>query len=91
MNEYLVYKFLAIAVGMSILIWKKMKNKNESKKADYTEPCELEDGKFAIPKPSDEIMENVEFDEIKTDPKFKNDKVSNKRIPDPKGTPTTRP
>lgn len=86
--EYLV--FLKIGGGLfaaviaAILIWRKKGSPSIDKAK------ELEDGNFAIPKPKDEFMEGVEYDEVRTDPKFKQDETS-ARLPDPKGKPTIRP
>ncbi len=86
--EYLV--FLKIGGGLfaaviaAILIWRKKGSPSIDKAK------ELEDGNFAIPKPEDEFMDGIECDEIRTDPKFKQDETV-ARPPDPKGTPTIRP
>lgn len=89
MNEYLIYKVLSVAVGVSIYVWKKVKNKKED--VVYVEPSELENGDFAIPKPEDEFMEGIKYDEIKTNINVKETKAVTSRLPDPKGTPTVRP
>jgi len=80
--EYLVFKLLFVAVTATVIIWKI----TGAKKIEKLK--ETEDGKFAIPKPENEIIEGLEYDEIKTNPKFKNE---TQRQPDPKGVPTTRP
>jgi len=84
--EYIVFieRGVWFAICVAIYIWRK----KGDQKIDI--PKELEDGKFAIPKPEDEFMEGVEYDEIKIDPKFKNEAAS-ARPPDPKGRPTIRP
>lgn len=87
--EYLV--FLKIGGGLfaaviaAILIWRKKGSPSIDKAK------ELEDGNFAIPKPKDEFMEGVEYDEVRTDPIFKQDEFANERPPKPKGDPTIRP
>lgn len=94
MNEFLIFKVLTGAVIASGIIWALMSKNKKASPDDvtnnYAEPVELEDGNFAIPKPEDEFMEGVEYDEIRTDPKFKKDETT-ERIPDPKGEPTIRP
>jgi hypothetical protein len=80
--EYLVFKGLMIAVCVAVFVWK-IKGIGKVEK-----PKELEDGNFAIPKPEDEFMKDVEYDEIVVNPNFKNE---SQRPPDPKGVPTTRP
>jgi hypothetical protein len=87
MPEYLIYKIFTTALIASILIYWKLKSKSSN--ASYSEPKETEDGKFAIPKPADEDMEGIDFEEIRTDPKFKDNEVA--RPPKPKGEPTIRP
>lgn len=90
MNEYLIFTVAYLAGIASKIIWENMsKNKTASPEDvtnNYAEPVELEDGKFAIPKPDDEFMEGVEYDEIRTDPKFKEDAQA-KAIPNPSGPP----
>lgn len=83
--EYLIFieRGVWFAICVAIYIW----GKKGAKRID--KPIELEDGKFAIPKPEDEFMEGVEYDEVITDPKFKNEATA--RPPDPKGRPTIRP
>ena len=80
--EYLIFveRGVWFAICVAIYIW----GKKGATKID--KPKELDNGDFAIPKPEDEFMENLEYDEIKIDPVFKNE-----RIPDPKGKPTIRP
>ena len=85
--EYLIYKIFTTAVIASLFIYWKMKSK--SKETTYVEPKETDDGKYAIPKPADEDMEGVNYEEVRTDPKFKSNETA--RLPDPKGTPTIRP
>jgi len=84
--EYIVFieRGVWFAICVAIYIWRK----KGDQKIDI--PKELEDGKFAIPKPEEEFMEGVEYDEIKINPKFKNEAAS-ARPPDPKGRPTIRP
>jgi hypothetical protein len=90
MNEYLIYKIFTTALIASILIYWKLKSKSSD--TSYSQPKETDDGKFAIPKPADEDMEGIDCEEIRTDPKFKENAQSlSARIPDPKGTPTVRP
>lgn len=68
MQEYLIYKILAAAFAASLIIWANMtKNKVQDPNdvtRSYAEPVELEDGNYAIPKPADEYMDNVEYDSI---------------------------
>jgi hypothetical protein len=87
MNEYLIYKIFTTALIASILIYWKLKSKSSN--ASYSEPKETDDGKFAIPKPADEDMQGIDCEEIRTDPKFKDNEVA--RPPTPKGEPTIRP
>ena len=87
--EYLIFLkgggILAVIIA-AILIWRKKGTDTIDK------PTELEDGNFAIPKPEDEFMEGIEYDEIQVNPKIKQDaQAMVNRIPDPKGTPTVRP
>lgn len=79
----LVYEALFLAVSTAIIIWQI----RGSKKID--KPKETEDGKFSIPKPEDEFMDDVEYDEIRNNEIIQN--TENQRLPDPKGTPTIRP
>jgi len=70
MYEYLIFAAFGLAFLASKLIWRNMTKEKETDLEDvtndYATPIELEDGNFAIPKPSDEFMEGVEFDEIRT-------------------------
>jgi len=75
--EYLVFKLLFVAITAAVIIWKITGSKKIEK------PTETEDGNFAIPKPEDEFMEGIEYDEIRVN--------QNAKIPDPKGKPTIRP
>ena len=63
MVEYLIFlklgAGLATAILAAIVIWERRGNNNIDK------PIELED-EYAIPKPEEEIMEGIEYDEIKT-------------------------
>lgn len=72
----LVFEIAILAILATVAIWKK----RGSQKID--KPKELEDGKFAIPKPEDEFMEEINYDEIR---------VIEKGIKDPKGQPSGRP
>jgi hypothetical protein len=74
---------LAIACG--IALWRKKGNDTIEK------PKETVGGDFVITKPSDEYMNNLEFDEISLNPKLKDEDKTVERLPDPKGTPTERP
>jgi hypothetical protein len=95
MQEFLIFSVAYLAGIASKIIWENMcKNKKSSPEDvtnSYAEPVELEDGKFAIPKPEPEFLEGVEYDEVRTDPKFKENEVANERPPKPKGDPTIRP
>ena len=88
--EYLVFKILAGALIASGVIWTLMSKNKKSSPDDvtnnYADPIELEDDNFAIPKPPDEFMEGVEYDEVRNEIKPKQDEAT-ARIPDPKGEP----
>jgi hypothetical protein len=91
MNEYLIYKILTTAVIASLYFyWKFKSSSNES---TYSEPRETDDGKYAIPKPNEIDVNEQETgcEEVRIDPKFKDDDKTVQRLPDPKGTPTIRP
>ena len=96
MQEFLIYSGIYLAGIASKLIWENMTKNKVSHPDDvtnnYAEPVELEDGSFAIPKPLNEFMENVNFDEVRNEIKPKqNEELFSERPPDPKGTPTIRP
>ena len=96
MQEFLIFSVAYLAGIASKIIWENMcKNKKSSPEDvtnSYAEPAELEDGNFAIPKPEDEFMDGVEYDEIQINPKIKEDvQTMAARPPDPKGKPTKRP
>lgn len=81
----LVYEGILLAIASAIIIWQITGSKKINK------PKELEDGKFAIPKPEDEFMENIEYDEIRTNIKIKqnennNDYISSSNISDSSST-----
>lgn len=90
MNEFLIYKIFTTAVIASLFIWWKLKAKSKVSSDSYVEPKETEDGKFAIPKPADEDMEGVNYEEVRTNPKFKDDAQA-KAIPNPSGPPPKGP
>lgn len=92
MNEFLIYKIFTTAVIASLFIWWKLKAKSKVSSDSYVEPKETEDGKFAIPKPADEDMDGVNYEEVRTNPKFKDDaQAMAARLPNPDGTPTKGP
>jgi hypothetical protein len=96
MQEFLIFSVAYLAGIASKIIWENMTKNKKSSPEDvtnsYAEPVELEDGKFAIPKPDDEFMEGVEYDEIRTEINPKQDEQEIlARPPDPKGKPTIRP
>ena len=75
MSEYLIFAAFGLALLASKLIWSNMTKEKETNLEDvtndYANPIELEDGKFAIPKPKDKFMKGVEYDEVRTDLIFK--------------------
>lgn len=75
MQEFLIFSVAYLAGIASKIIWENMTKNKKSSPEDvtnsYAEPVELEDGKFAIPKPDDEFMEGVEYDNIQINPQFK--------------------
>lgn len=89
MQEFLIFSVAYLAGIASKIIWENMTKNKKSSPEDvtnsYAEPIELEDGKFAIPKPEPEFLEGVEYDEVRTDPKFKENEEVAKSIPNPSG------
>jgi hypothetical protein len=87
--EYLIflkYGGVFAAIIAAVIIWRKKGSDTIDK------PTELEDGNFAIPKPEDEFMDGVDFDEIRTDITPKQDvQAMAARLPNPDGTPTKGP
>ena len=75
MQEYLIFKILDGAIIANAIIWRNMTKNEERNSKDvtnsYTEPIELQDGTFAIPKPEYEFMEGVDYDEIRAEIKLK--------------------
>lgn len=91
--EYLIFKGLPWAITAVFLIYWNFFRKKKTPKKENVNPVELEDGRYAVEKPSDEHLTGVEYDSIETDPKFKEAQnyEAIARPPDPKGTPTIRP
>jgi hypothetical protein len=91
MNEYLIYKILTTAVIASLYFYWKFKSSSNG--SSYSEPRETDDGKYAILKPNeiDINEEETGCEEVRIDPKFKDDDKTLQRLPDPKVTPTERP
>lgn len=71
MQEYLIFSAVYLAGIASKIIWENMTKNKKSSPEDitnsYAEHIELEDGKFAIPKPKDEFVLGVEYDEIRNE------------------------
>lgn len=80
MNKYLIYKSRGVATYANKMIWLNMLNGKEPAvddiTKDYAQIIELENGMFALPKPVDELMLNVEFDSIADEITIKKTKES---------------
>ena len=79
----LIFDGILLAISAGIIIWQL----RGSKKID--KPKETEDGKFSIPKPEDEFIEGVQYNEVREDIEL-NDIVY-EGIKNPNGTPTGKP
>lgn len=79
MQEFLIYSGFYLAGVASKLIWENMSRNKKSSPEDvtnnYAEPVELEDGNFAIPKPSEEFLQGVEIEEVRTEIKPKQNEL----------------
>lgn len=90
MNNHLIYSILETAVIAGLMIYWRIKDKSEVNADSFTNPKETEDGKFAIQKPADEDMDGLNYEEIRTNPKFKQDQ-NYEAIPNPSGPPPKGP
>ena len=90
--EYLIFKGLPFAITAAFLIYWNFFRKKKVPKKENVNPVELEDGRYAVEKPSEEHLTGVEYDEIQINPKIKQDvQAMAARLPNPDGTPTKGP
>jgi hypothetical protein len=83
---------LPFAITAAFLIYWNFFRKKKVPKKENVNPVELEDGRYAVEKPDNKYMAGVESEEIKINPKIKEDvQEITARPPDPKGKPTKRP